>query len=221
MWVLDKGSAPGLSSPFRKHLLNKGPAAPEAGLPSPSSLRDATSPKVRGLGSPPSFRFYTLRPAAVRGAVRRCAQTSRLCQGLPLWGSWREAPERARMLTRSCALGLALPCGSAAPSEARSKPRLCAAVSGLALSVIASRCHLSQSERPWQSAKFPGLYFTPCCRKGSRRRCAQTFRLCQGLPLWERLPPAGGRCRICDRGRTAGAKRLRGRARQREPCAFV
>ena len=35
-----------------------------AGLPSPSSLRDATSPKVRGLGSPPSFRFilYALLP---------------------------------------------------------------------------------------------------------------------------------------------------------------
>ena len=152
------------------------------------------------------FPVYTLRPAAARGAVRRYAETFRLCQGLPLWGSWREAPERARMLTRSCALGLALPCGSAAPSEARSKPRLCAAGSGLALSVIASRCHLSQSERPWQSAKFSGLYFTPCCRKGSRRRCAQTFRLCQGLPLWGSWTPLGG---------------LRGRARQREPCAFV
>ena len=40
-----------------------------------------------------------------------------------------------------------------------------------------ARCHLSQSERPWQSAKFPGLYFTPCCRKGSRRRYVETFRL--------------------------------------------
>ena len=211
----------GLPSPYRKHLRNKGPAATAASLPSPSSLRDATSPKVRGLGSPRSFPVYTSRPAAARGAVRRYAETFRLCQGLPLWGSWREAPERASPLTRSCALGLALPCGSAALSEARSKPRPCAASAGLALSVIASRCHLSQSERPWQSAKFPGLYFTPCCRKGSRRRYAQTFRLCQGLPLWERLPPAGGRCRICDRGRTAGAKRLRGRARQRERCAFV
>ena len=66
-----------------------------ASLPSPSSLRDATSPKVRGLGSPQSFRFHTLRPAAARRAVRRCAETFRLCQGLPLWGSWREAPERA------------------------------------------------------------------------------------------------------------------------------
>ena len=56
--------------------------------------------------------------------------------------------------------------------------------SGLALSVIASRCHLSQSERLWQSAKFAVQHFTPCCRKGSRRRYAETFRLCQGLPLW-------------------------------------
>ena len=62
-------------------------------------------------------------------------------------------PERARTLTKSCALGLALPCGSMAPSEARSKPRLCAASADLALSVIASRCHLSQSERFWMYRK--------------------------------------------------------------------
>ena len=37
-----------------------------AALPSPSSLRDATSPKVRGLGSPRSFPVYTLRPAAAK-----------------------------------------------------------------------------------------------------------------------------------------------------------
>ena len=132
----------------------------------------------------PSLYFT---PCCRKGSRRRYAQTSRLCQGLPLWGSWQSRQaltERARMRTRSCALGLALPCGSAAPSEARSKPRLCAASAGLALSVIASRCHLFQSERPWQSAKFPSLYFTPCCRKGSRRRCAETSRLCQGLPLW-------------------------------------
>ena len=43
----------------------------------------------------------------------------------------------------------------------------------LALSVIASQCHLSQSERPWQSP--------------------QCFRFCQGLPLWERFPPVGGK----------------------------
>ena len=43
----------------------------------------------------------------------------------------------------------------------------------LALSVIAPQCHLSQSERPWQSP--------------------QCFRFCQGLPLWERFLPVGGK----------------------------
>ena len=143
-------------------------------------------------------------PRCRKGSRRRCAQTSRLCQGLPLWGSWREAPERARTLARSCALGLAVPCGSAAPSEARSKPRPCAASAGLALSVIASRCHLSQSERPWQSAKFPVPHFTPCCRKGAEGVTRRLSAFAKGSPF----------------GR-AGAKRLRGRARQRERFAFV
>ena len=53
--------------------------------------------------------------------------------------------------------------------------RPCAGSAGLALSVIASRCHLSQSERPWQSAKFPGLYFTPCRRKKSRQALRSDF----------------------------------------------
>ena len=34
---------------------NKGEVFPLPSLPSPSSLRDATSPKVRGLGSPPKI----------------------------------------------------------------------------------------------------------------------------------------------------------------------
>ena len=90
------------------------------------------------------------------------------------------------------------PCAGSALSlpKASAKQRPCAAVSGLTLSVIASRCHLSQSERPWQSAKLPGLYFTPCCRKGSRRRCAETFRLCQGLPLWGSWREAPERARM-------------------------
>ena len=172
--------------------LNERGAFLPAGLPSPSSLARCHLSQSERPWQSVKFPVYTLRPAAARGAVRRYAQTFRLCQGLSLWESWREAPERARMLARSCALGLAVPCGSAAPSEARSKPRPCAASAGLALSVIASRCHLSQSERPWQSAKLPVLHFTPCCRTGSRRRCAETFRLCQGLPLWGSWTPLGG-----------------------------
>ena len=74
----------------------------------------------------------------------------------------------------------------AAPSQAQSKRTQCAAVSVLALSVIASRCHLSQSERPWQSAKFPGLCFTPCCRKGRRQALRSDFTpLPRALPLGE------------------------------------
>ena len=190
-------SLAGLPSPHRELLLNKGPATPSAGLPSPSSLRDATSPKVRGLGSPRGFRFNTLRPATAKRAVRRNAQTSRLCQGLPLWGSWREAPERASPAEVAQGVGLDSANDGADFQKAQSKLTRCVLVRGLALSVIASRCHLSQSERPWQSAKFPVFYFTPCCRKGSRRRYAKTFRLCQGLPLWgswreapERASPA-------------------------------
>ena len=38
-----------------------------------------------------------------------------------------------------------------------------------------ARCHLSQSERPWQFAKFPVSYFTPCCRKGSRQALRSDF----------------------------------------------
>ena len=75
--------------------------------------------------------------------------------------------------------------------------------SGLALSVIASRCHLSQSERPWQSAKFPVYTLRPAAARGAVRRCAETFRLCQGLPLWgswreapERASPLPARLRV-------------------------
>ena len=68
---------------------------------------------------------------------------------------------------------------------------------GLALSVIASRCHLSQSERPWQSAKFPGLEsLRPAAARGAVRRCAETFRLCQGLPLWGSWREAPERARM-------------------------
>ena len=139
------------------------------------------------------------------------------------------------------------PIGSTAPSEARSKPRLCAAVSGLALSlpkasakqrpcrpvsglalsVIASRCHLSQSERPWQSAKFAVQHFTPCCRKGSRQALCSDFTPLPRAPTLgeldavrrpERARMLAGTLRLCSAQRST---RLRGRACWREPCAFV
>ena len=136
-------------------------------------------------------------PRCRKGSRRRCAQTSRLCQGLPLWGSWREAPERARMLAAGLCPGLDDACDGADFRKPQSKLTRCVLVSGLALSVIASRCHLSQSERPWQSAKLPVYILRPAAARGAVRRCAQTSRLCQGLPLWgswreapERASPA-------------------------------
>ena len=39
-----------------------------------------------------------------------------------------------------------------------------------------ARCHLSQSERPWQSVKFPALHFTLCCRKGNFLQDGQAVR---------------------------------------------
>ena len=88
-------------------VLNKGAGFPAAG--SPSQALRASSPKVGALGSPLSFPFYTLRPAAAKRAVRRCAHTSRLCQGLSLWERWhREAmTERASPLTGRQGLCLA------------------------------------------------------------------------------------------------------------------
>ena len=177
-----------------------------AGLPSPSSLRDATSPKVRGLGSPQSFPVYTLRPAPQgepSGVTRRL---SAFAKGSPFGragakrlrgrGRWQEAAHLVWLCLAEAQLHRKhdLNLGSAPPSA------------GLPSPSSLTRCHLSQSERPWQSAKFPVPHFTPRCRKGSRRRCAQTFRLCQGLPLWGSWTPLGG---------------LRGQARQRVPCAFV
>ena len=167
-------------------------------MPSPSSLRDATSPKVRGFGSPPSFRFilYALLPQGEPKALRSD------CTPLPKAPPLGELdavrrPERASPAEAAQGVGLDSANDGADFRKPQSKPTRCVLVRGLTLSVIASRCHLSQSERPWQSAKFAVRHFTPCCRKKSRRRCAENFRLCQGLPLWgswreapERASPA-------------------------------
>ena len=142
------------------------------------------------------FSVYTLRPAAARGAVRRYVETSRLCQGLPLWGSWREAPERASPAEAAQGVGLDSANDGADFRKAQSKLTRCVLVSGLALSVIASRCHLSQSERPWQSAKFPVYTLRPAAARGAVRRYVETSRLCQGLSLWESWREAPERARM-------------------------
>ena len=76
--------------------------------------------------------------------------------------------------------------------------------SGLALSVIASRCHLSQSERPWQSVKFPVYTLRPAAARGAEGAALRLHAFAKGSPF----------------GR-AGAKRLRGRGCWRGDFASV
>ena len=136
--------------------LNGRGVSPLPALPSPSSLRDATSPKVRGLGSPPSFRLYTLRPAAAKKPKALRSDFPPLLRAPPLGElDAVRRPERASPAEAAQGVGLAGAYDGADFRKPRSERTRCVLVSGLALSVIASRCHLSQSERPWQSAKFP------------------------------------------------------------------
>jgi len=168
-------SLAGLPSPHREHLLNWGPAATAAALPSPSSLTRCHLSQSERLWQSAKFPILYFTPCCRKGAVRRYAETSRLCQGLPLWESWREAPERASPAEVAQGVGLDSANDGADFQKAQSKLTRCVLVSVLALSVIAPRCHLSQSERPWQSAKFPVLYFTPCCHKKSRQALHSDF----------------------------------------------
>ena len=167
-------------------------AAPEAGLPSPSSLRDATSPKVRGLGSPPSFQFHTLRPAAARGAEGAALRLSAFAKGSPFGGAGAK-----RLRGRGCwqeAAHLVWHCLAEAQPHRKHDLNLGSAPPEAALPSPSSltRCHLSQSERPWQSAKFPVLHFTPCCRKKSRQALREDFPpLPRAPPLGELAKPSG------------------------------
>ena len=116
--VLNKGPAApeaGLPSPYRKHPLNWGPATTAAGLPSPSSLRDATSPKVRGLGSPPSFRFGIFTPCCRKGSRQALRLDFPPLPRAPTLGELDAVrrPERARMLAGPLAPSLAGTCDGA------------------------------------------------------------------------------------------------------------
>ena len=102
-------SLAGLPSPHREHLLNWGPAATAAGLPSPSSLRDATSPKVRGLGSPPSLQFGIFTPCCRKGSHQALRGDFPPLPRAPPLGELDAVrrPERARMLPGRLRPGLA------------------------------------------------------------------------------------------------------------------
>ena len=120
------------------------------------------------------LRHRCAMPPLPRGEALACREASPFRQRLSLWESWRRAPERARTLTKR---------NRRSDSIALPKRQLIAAWrlsgDGLALPVIAARCHLSQRERlfaPFCSKNclkihFIGLLFcyTPVRTKRHRR----------------------------------------------------
>ena len=106
---------------------NKGAGFPPAGLPSPSSLRDATSPKVRGLGSPPSFRFGIFTPCCRKGSRQALRSDFTPLPRAPTLGELDAVrrPERASPLTGRQGLCLADAFGRerASPLTAATEPR--------------------------------------------------------------------------------------------------
>ena len=103
-------------------VLNKGAGFPAAGSPSPSSLRDATSPKVRGLGSPPSFRFGIFTPCCRKKSRQALRSDFTPLPRAPTLGELDAVrrPERASPLTGRQGLCLADAFGRerASPAEA-------------------------------------------------------------------------------------------------------
>ena len=98
------------------------------------------------------------------------------CQRLSLWESWREAPERARLLAEKhrCSARFALT--KSLPIAAQRLFR-----AGLALSVIASQCHLSHRERLWQVGPLP----TGRPRRNMAQKSGPRYR---GQPLLDNAP---------------------------------
>ena len=103
-------------------------------------------------------------PPLPKGEAFASRKACPLCPRLSLWESWRGAPERARMLTEK---------SRRSDSIALPKNLLIAAWrlsgDGLALSVIAARCHLSQRERLLHPAKrartLTESFSAPFCSK--------------------------------------------------------
>ena len=186
--------------------LNLRGAFPPAGLPSPSSLTRCHLSQSERPWQSAKFPVLYFTPCCRKGSRQALRSDFTPLPRAPPLGELDAVrrPERARTLPARLRPGLTGAYDGADFRKLQSKLTRCVLVRGLALSVIASRCHLSQSERPWQSAKFPVPHFTPCCRKGAEGVTRRLSAFAKGSPF----------------GR-AGAKRLRGRARQREPCAFV
>ena len=95
------------------------------------------------------------RPFAPYSSLGQAVGSGPACQGLPLWGSWRA---QARLRGQGCCQ-TALRSDRIAPTTSLLIAARRLSGDGLALSVIASQCHLSQRERLWHSAVFPVSFF--------------------------------------------------------------
>ena len=147
--------AEGVPSALSCAVLNKGAAFSLTGLPSPSSLRDATSPKVRGLGSPPSFRFEIFKPCCRKGSRQALRSDFPPLPRAPTLGELDAVRRPERASPAEAAQGLGLDCASdrAALPQGSAKPSAQLLVSILALSG-ASR-QLSQRESFSEKGNLP------------------------------------------------------------------
>ena len=114
---------------LRCAVLNKGADFPPPGSPSPSSLRDATSPKVRGLGSPPSFQFGIFTPCCRKKSRQALRSDFTPLPRAPTLGELDAVrrPERARPLPARLRLSFACTYvrAMASPLPARLHSGLC------------------------------------------------------------------------------------------------
>ena len=179
-------SLAGLPFPHREHLPNWGPVATAAGLPSPSSLARCHLSQSERPWQSAKFRVWNLCALLPQGELKALRSDFTPLPRAPTLGELDAVRRPERVSPAEAAQGVSLDSANDGADfrKPQSKLTRCVLVCVLALSVIAPRCHLSQSERPWQSAKFSVYTLRPAAARGAVRRCAQTFRLCQGLPLW-------------------------------------
>ena len=111
------------------------------------------------------------RPFAPRRAFSVQTKADRHANGSPFGGAGeRSETERARPLTANPRHSDSIALTKSLPIAAQRLFR-----AGLALSVIASQCHLSQGERLWQAASFPVSFWRIICYNGFAALPAHLF----------------------------------------------
>ena len=194
-------SLAGLPFPHREHLPNWGPVATAAGLPSPSSLARCHLSQSERPWQSAKFRVWNLCALLPQGELKALRSDFTPLPRAPTLGELDAVRRPERVSPAEAAQGVSLDSANDGADfrKPQSKLTRCVLVCVLALSVIAPRCHLSQSERFLLSRQVSGLILYALLPQGEPKALRSDF-----TPL-PRAPPFGG----------AGAKRLRGQARQR------